>query len=78
MNGGKRNMIYAIVTIIIIALILLVLSFFMNDKFDEIESQLEQFSISTMQDNYQMKKKIKILEEELLTDDFSSNSLNNQ
>ncbi|MBP1950899.1 hypothetical protein [Virgibacillus litoralis] len=70
-------MMYVIITIIVIAVVLLVLSFFMNDKFDELESELEQFSISTMQDNYQMKKKIKILEEELLTDDFSNDNLHN-
>ncbi|MGP4107267.1 hypothetical protein [Virgibacillus sp. L01] len=70
-------MMYAIITIIVIAVVLLVLSFFMNDKFDELESELEQFSISTMQDNYQMKKKIKILEEELLTDDFSNDNVHN-
>lgn len=77
MNGGKKKMMYAIITIIVIAVVLLVLSFFMNDKFDELESELEQFSISTMQDNYQMKKKIKILEEELLTDDFSNDNVHN-
>lgn len=74
---GRKKMMYAIITIIVIAVVLLVLSFFMNDKFDELESELEQFSISTMQDNYQMKKKIKILEEELLTDDFSNDNLHN-
>lgn len=39
----------------------------MHDKIAELEGQLEQFSLSTMQDTYKMKKKIKILEEELLT-----------
>ncbi|SFA70931.1 hypothetical protein SAMN04488072_101158 [Lentibacillus halodurans] len=68
-------MMYAIIAIIVIAVVLLVLSFFMNDKFDDLESELEQLSISTMQENYQMKKKIKILEEELLTDDFSDDSI---
>src|SRR5690625_2708528 len=73
-------MIYVIVTLIAVAIVLLILSFFMNDKFSELESQFEQFSISTMQDNYQMKKKIKVLEEEILTDnldlneDFSQNN----
>lgn len=61
-------MIYALATLLIIAVILFIMSFFMNDKFKELEEQFEQFSISTMQDTYQMKKKIKILEEELLTD----------
>lgn len=66
-------MIYILLTLILVAVVLLVLSFFMNDKFDEIESQLEQLSISTMQDTYQIKKKIKILEEELLSEDISQN-----
>lgn len=61
-------MVYIIVSIIVIALILLVGSFFMTDKYKDLEDQLEQFSIATMQDTYQMKKKIKVLEEELLTE----------
>ncbi|TMN20974.1 hypothetical protein [Lentibacillus cibarius] len=70
-------MLIAIISVIVIAAVLLILSFFMNDKFDELESEMEQLSISTMQDNYQMKKKIKILEEELLTDDVSDEALHN-
>ncbi|HLR08023.1 MAG TPA: hypothetical protein VK136_02025 [Bacillota bacterium] len=61
-------MLYVLLTIIGIAIVLFILSFFMNDKFEELENQLEQLSISTMQDTYQMKKKINVLEEELLTD----------
>lgn len=64
-------MIYAVSTILIVAVILFILSFFMNDRFKDIEDQLEQHSMSTMQDTYQMKKKIKILEEELLASDLS-------
>ncbi|MFA1820421.1 hypothetical protein ACDX78_09575 [Virgibacillus oceani] len=63
-------MFYAIIAIIGVAVVLFILSFFMNDRMEELESQLEQFSITTMQDTYQMKKKIKILEEELLTDEI--------
>ncbi|ALX48089.1 hypothetical protein [Lentibacillus amyloliquefaciens] len=70
-------MMYAIISIIVIAVVLLILSFFMNDKFDNLESEIEQLSISTMQENYQMKKKIKVLEEELLTDDYSNNMRHN-
>lgn len=54
-----------------IAIALFILSFFVNDRFEDLENQIEQLSISTMQDTYQMKKKIKILEEELLTDHMS-------
>ncbi|WP_234028556.1 hypothetical protein [Lentibacillus sp. Marseille-P4043] len=66
------RMIYVLITLIAVAVILFILTFFMNDKFDDLESQFEQFSISTMQDTYQLKKKVKILEEELLTEDFST------
>ncbi|SDN08033.1 hypothetical protein [Sediminibacillus halophilus] len=63
-------MLYALSALLAVAIILLILSFFMNDRFKDIEQQLEQFSISSMQESYQMKKKIKILEEELLADDM--------
>jgi len=69
-NGGKK-MLYVGISITVIAVVLFILSFFANDKFEELESQIEQLSVSTMQDTYQMKKKIKILEEELLTDDMA-------
>ncbi|RLL48072.1 hypothetical protein D8M04_02015 [Oceanobacillus piezotolerans] len=59
-------MIYAVIAILIVAVALFILSYFVNDKFEDLESQVEQLSITTMQDTYQMKKKIKILEEELL------------
>lgn len=61
-------MIPVLLTIIVIAVILIVLTFFMNDKFNELENQIEQNSISALQDTYQIKKKLKILEEELLTE----------
>lgn len=60
-------MLYAVIAVLVIAVVLFALSFFMNDKFENLEGQIEQLSITTMQDTYQMKKKIKILEEELLT-----------
>lgn len=68
-------MFIAIITILIIGIALFILSYFMNDKVAELENQLEQFSISTMQDTYQMKKKIKILEEELLPAEISHSPL---
>ena len=69
-NGGNE-MLYAIIAVLIIAVMLFILSYFMNDRLEELESQVEQLSISTMQDTYQIKKKIKTLEEELLSDDVS-------
>lgn len=64
-------MLYTALSIVGIAVVLFILSFFLHDKFADLESQFEQFSISTMQDTYQMKKKIKILEEELLTENIN-------
>ncbi|WP_058307445.1 hypothetical protein [Gracilibacillus massiliensis] len=64
-------MLYAICTILIIAIILWIASFFMQDKFKQLEDQFEQFSISSLQETYQLKKKISVLEEELLIDDVS-------
>lgn len=76
-------MLIVLITLLSVSIVLIILSFFMNDKFSELEGQLEQFSISTMQDTYQMKKKIKVLEEELLTDNISAdrfrlNNLDNE
>jgi len=67
-------MIYAIIAVIVVAVALFILSFFMDDKLAELESELEQFSITTMQENYQLKKRIHILEEELLPEDLPSNN----
>ncbi|WP_182199580.1 hypothetical protein [Paraliobacillus salinarum] len=63
-------MFIAIISIGSIAIVLFILSFFANDQFKQLENQIEQMSISTLQDTYQIKKKIKILEEELLTDEL--------
>lgn len=60
-------MIYVLITIILIGIALFVSTFFMADKMKDIEDQLEQFSIQSMQDTYQLKKKLQVIEEELLT-----------
>lgn len=70
-------MVYIFVSIIFIGVVLFIGSFFMDDKYKQLEDQFEQFSISTMQDTYLMKKKIKILEEELLTDDIQQSTFDN-
>ncbi|ENH97474.1 hypothetical protein J416_05668 [Gracilibacillus halophilus YIM-C55.5] len=63
-------MIYSvIITIVVIGIILWILSFFMQDKFRQIEDEFEQFTISSLQESYQLKKKIKVLEEELLVNE---------
>ncbi|WP_010650880.1 hypothetical protein [Oceanobacillus massiliensis] len=71
-------MLVAIIAVIIVAVVLFVLSYFMNDRFEELENKLEQFSITTMQDTYQMKKKINILEEELMPSEELTKDLTNR
>ncbi|GAA4070718.1 MAG TPA: hypothetical protein GXZ58_04470 [Bacilli bacterium] len=63
-------MFYLVISLLIIAISLFIISFFTNDRFKDIENQVEQLSLSNLQDSYQMKKKIKILEEELLPSQF--------
>lgn len=67
-------MVATIITLIIVSIVLIVISFFMTDKIDQLESQYEELSISTMQDTYQIRKQIRVLEEELLTDGLQSQS----
>ncbi|ERN54808.1 hypothetical protein M3689_04525 [Alkalihalophilus marmarensis] len=57
---------WTIMILLVIAILLFVLSFFRKDKATEVERQMENFSITLMQEIYQLKKKIRILEEELL------------
>ncbi|GGM31533.1 hypothetical protein GCM10011351_17120 [Paraliobacillus quinghaiensis] len=68
----------AFISLFVIAIVLFIVSFFTNDKFKQLEDQLEQLSISTLQDTYQIKKKIKILEEELLSDDLDMGTIDLQ
>lgn len=67
-------MFYILITLIIIAIVLFILSFFMNDKIAELESQFDEFSMTSIQDTYQLNKKIKVLEEELLLPHSSNGS----
>ncbi|WP_217586715.1 hypothetical protein [Lentibacillus saliphilus] len=64
-----------IITLIGVSVALFVMSFFMNDKMADLEGQIDQLQITSMQETYQMKKKIKILEEELLSDTMSDDIL---
>ncbi|BAM47269.1 hypothetical protein [Amphibacillus xylanus] len=63
-------MLFPIISLLIIGIVLFVISFFVNDRFKNIENQIEQISLSSLQDSYQMKKKLKVLEEELLPTQF--------
>ncbi|MDQ0156381.1 hypothetical protein [Robertmurraya andreesenii] len=52
-----------------LAVLLLILSIFLKDPYKEIRNELDQFSMQQIQELYQIKRKLKILEEELLIDD---------
>ncbi|WP_078552825.1 hypothetical protein [Bacillus alkalicellulosilyticus] len=67
---------YIIIGLFLVSLILFILSFFQKDRTKDLENQVENFSITLMQEIYQLKKKIKIVEEELLigSDSYYSNS----
>jgi hypothetical protein len=55
-----------IIGLFVVAIVLLLLSFFSKDRVSKLEDDLEQLSLTYMQDVYQLKRKMKVLEEELL------------
>jgi len=55
-----------IIALISISVFLFIISFFMNDPIKAVKEELDQLSIQMLQDTYQLKKKVRILEEELL------------
>lgn len=55
-----------IIILFSIAVLLFILSFFRKDRTYELEKQIEDLSIRHMQEIYQLKKKVQLLEEELL------------
>ncbi|GIN60465.1 hypothetical protein J27TS8_04580 [Robertmurraya siralis] len=52
-----------------LSILLFIISFFIKDPYKEIKNELDQFSMQQIQEIYQLKRKIKVLEEELLIDD---------
>ena len=58
-----------IISLFSLAIILLIISLFKKDKIAKLEEELEQVTLTHMQDIYQLKKKVNILEEELLIQD---------
>lgn len=58
-----------IILLFSLAIFLLIISFFSKDKVAKLEEDLEQMTITYMQDIYQLKKKVKILEEEFVIQD---------
>ncbi|EKN63971.1 hypothetical protein P9E76_05600 [Schinkia azotoformans] len=66
----------AIIGLFSFSIVLLALSFFKKDKYKELENQVENLTMIVMQENYQLKKKMKVLEEELLGNESYTVPLN--
>lgn len=64
----RKVILMEIVIIVLFSLstLFFILSFFKKDRTKELQEELEHFTMTTMQEIYQLKKKIQILEEELL------------
>jgi len=67
-----------IVLLFSLAIVLLIISFFGKDKVAKLEEALEQMTLTYMQDIYQLKQKVKILEEEFVIQDDPVPSLKDQ
>ncbi|MCR2820398.1 hypothetical protein [Lederbergia panacisoli] len=55
-----------IIILLCLSVLLFVLSFFQTDKVKVLEKEVEQLSMNVLQDHYLIKKRLKVLEEELL------------
>jgi Mor family transcriptional regulator len=58
-----------IISLVALAALLFGLSFFLKDPYKELREEIDQLTIQQIQDLYQIKKKLKVLEEELLVND---------
>lgn len=67
-----------IVLLFSLAIVLLIISFFGKDKVAKLEEDLEQMTLTYMQDINQLKKKVKVLEEEYVIQDAPVPSVQDQ
>ena len=56
-----------IITLLCVAVFLLLLSFFKKDSLTNLERTVDELSLQHVQDLYQLKNRVRILEEELLS-----------
>ncbi len=57
------------ISLFFLSLLLFLLSFFLKDPYKQLEEEIDQLSMQQLQEMYQIKKKLKVLEEELLISD---------
>ncbi|WP_261129471.1 hypothetical protein [Bacillus sp. Marseille-Q3570] len=60
---------FTILALLVTGIVLIILSFFKQNRTQQIETQLENVSIQLMKELYQINKKVKVLEEEMLITD---------
>lgn len=58
-----------IIILFIISILLIAISYFQRDNVKELQQELDHLQLSAMQEIYKLKKKMKIVEEELLQHD---------
>ncbi|MGG4504501.1 hypothetical protein B5V89_03390 [Heyndrickxia sporothermodurans] len=58
-----------IILLLILSILLFIISFFQKDHSTNLKKEVEDLSMNLYQETYQINKRIKVLEEELLVDD---------
>lgn len=58
-----------IIALFAIGIILFIISFFLRDPYKDLRNEFDQFTMQQIQEIYQIKKKLKLFEEELLMDE---------
>lgn len=58
-----------IILLLIVSILLFIFSFYQKDHSSNLKQELDDLSMNLYQETYQMNKRIKVLEEELLMDD---------
>lgn len=59
-----------VIILLSLSILLFLISLFQPDRTKALEKELEQLSMKLLQENYLLKKRVKVLEEELLTPDL--------
>lgn len=59
-----------LISLAVFSILLFLVSFFLKDPYKEIREEIDQLSMQQLQEIYQIKKKLKVLEEELLVSDI--------
>ncbi|MFD2446065.1 helix-turn-helix domain-containing protein [Bacillus sp. CGMCC 1.16607] len=67
-------MLNIMIGLLVLSILIILLSLFIKDPYKSLKEEIDQLTLQQAQDLYQIKKKISILEEELLMDGFHASS----